>query len=141
MIDLKIKTSKDSLVTNGIETVNLFVTVKKVAEETPAEDIYVSLFAKSERVRLYYNQPSQIFDGKTVNNKDWEYYPDSNPSSYVWKYIGDKSVFTSSRLGFSFTYDPQGTSGYQGISFSLAYLGGESNYSNNNDVIAHVWNP
>ncbi len=141
MIDLKIKTSKDSLVTNGIETVNLFVTVKKVAEGTPTEDIYVSLFAKSSRVRLYYNQPSQVFDGKVVNNQDWEFLPDINPSSYAWKYVGDKSIFTSSKFGFSFTYDPQGTSGYAGLSFNLAYLGGEASYSNNVDVIAHVWNP
>lgn len=140
-MDLKIKTRKDTLLTTGVETVNLFVTVKRVSDDLPTEDIYVSFFSKGERVSLYYHQPSKIFDGVVVSNKDWEFYPDSNPSSYVWKYIGNKSTFNVSNFGFSFTYDPQGTSGQEGLSFKLSHQGVDSNYSNNIDVIAHTWNP
>ncbi len=139
-MDLKIKASKKALTTNGVESLTLFVNVEKISCDTAIDDIYIGFWGKQSRATLYYNQSSDLFNGILVENRYWELI-NTNPNAYVWKFVGDKSNFDSSNIGFVYTYDAQGTSGFAGLTFNLYYGGTESNYSNNVDVIAHTWNP
>ncbi len=70
-----------------------------------------------------------------MTNSDWQYIG-TNPSYYIWKYVGSATFPASgiSTFGFDGIYNPQGTQGKTVFTVQIFQgSGGENNLSNNFD--------
>lgn len=134
-------TSTRSLTINGITIVNKVLHISELNNINGSNIIRVQI-PTNNRVTINWNPTETVLDLETVNNSDWNYLGILS-SSHRWVYIPNSGIFPangSSKIGITYTFDPQGGSGLTNLSFSIPQLNVESNYTNNfaTDVITYT---
>ncbi|MBK7764286.1 MAG: hypothetical protein IPI46_13235 [Bacteroidetes bacterium] len=119
----------------GTSNVRVIATISEINNRVPCSDIYIMIPRLEPRFTFSYSDTATVMGGVSVSNADWQYFG-TNPSFYVWKYIGATAFPAGgfSKLGFIGPYNPNETDGETSFGVQIFQgSGGEDNFTNNTD--------
>ena len=126
-------------ITVGISNMTVILEINELLDKDACSDVYVLVPKLLPRFTFNYDTTATSISGQTVNNADWQYFPNANPSFYIWKYVGTGGIYPGSglsRIGYIGTYDPSNTDGQSTFSVQVFQGSGGENNPNNNTASA-----
>jgi len=122
-------------VITGTSNVRVIVNISELNNREPCSDIYIMMPRLAPRFTFTWDALATTMGGVSVSNPDWQYF-NTNPSFYVWKYVGSTPfpAWGFSKLGFIGPYNPNETDGATTFSIQIFQgSGGEDVLTNNTD--------
>ena len=135
----------DTITPGGDSTVNVLIRVTELQNFEACSDLYIIVPKLLPRYYFTWepNRTSLPGFGETLENLNWQFFPNANPNFYIWKYIGTGGLYPAlgdSYLGYTGFYNPNNTDGKSTFSVQIFQgSGGETNQNNNTSSTVLVY--